>query len=380
MEFDLSELLGHRLDEATLRYEEDGFITVRGVAEAITAPFHPILAERLQVDAGGFQGMLDPNSPPLILPVETRERLSRISTSPALAETLVGALRPFFVRALGPFVHVSSTFHGQFKGGEVAAVDHGGYAKDYLEVQGQYLLHQDFSGAAIPTSPSAMTLWVGMNTTPDWNLRLYPGSHRFGLLCNEWLRLDDPRLSPFGKPIDISATAGKAVIFNALLLHSSSNPGPRRRISCDIRFFPLCGFLPSLPRCLDQSPGARLLEGLARAKGPTLRAPVLETLAFLGATLPEESIPSHAMTNWAHYITRLVHEDPDGALPWMQRFVNAELGVDAAEVYSAKFHRKPIHLEPIRCAADRLEPGHPLRDAAARVEAHLAAGTARARP
>jgi len=376
MEFELRELLGSRLDEALLRYETEGFITVGGVADAVTAHFHPILAERLRVDAGTFQGMLDPNSPPLILPVETRERLSRITTSPELADTLLAALRPFFLRALGPFVQVSSTFHGQFKGGEVAAVDHGGYAKDYLEVQGQYLLHQDFAGAAIPTSPSAMTLWVGMNTTPDWNLRLYPGSHRYGLLCNEWLRLDDPRLSPFGKPIDFSAVAGKAVIFNALLLHSSSNPGPRRRISCDIRFFPLCGFLPSQPHCLDAAPGARLSEGLERAKGPTLRAPLLETLAYLGATLPEEAIPPHAMTNWAHYVARLVQDDPDGALPWMTRFVNAELGVDPAEVYAAKFHRKPIHSATIRHAASRLEPGHALRGSAERVQSRLAAGAA----
>ena len=376
MEFALSELLGVRLEEALQRYEEDGYITVRGVADAITAHFHPILAERLQVERGTFTEMLDPESAPVLLPVETRARLSRISTTPELASTLLAALQPFFLRALGPFVHVSSTFHGQFKGGEVAAVDHGGYGKEYLEVQGQYLLHQDFAGAAIPTSPSALTLWVGMNTTPDWNLRLYPGSHRFGLLCNEWLRLDDPRLSPFGKPIDVQATAGSAVLFNALLLHSSSNPGPRRRISCDIRFFPLCGFLPSRPACLDRAPGARLEDALARASGPTLRAPLLETLAFLGAALPDEAVPPHAMTNWAHYVARVVQEDLDGALPWMRRFVNAELGVDPAEVYLAKFHGRPIHPDPISEAAGRLEAGHPLRDAAGRLQRRLAAGAA----
>ena len=374
MEFALSELLGDRLDAALQRYEEDGFITLRGVADAVTAQFHPILAERLQVDAATFHGMLDPDSPPLLLPVETRARLSRISTSPELAATLVQALQPFFLRALGPFVHVSSTFHGQFKGGEVAAVDHGGYGKEYLEVQGQYLLHQDFAGAAIPTSPSAVTLWVGMNTTPDWNLRLYPGSHRHGLLCNEWLRLDDPRLSPFGQPIDIQATAGKAVLFNALLLHSSSNPGPRRRISCDIRFFPLCGFLPSLPACLNATPGASLEAGLVRAAGPTLRGPLLETLAFLGGALPEEAVPPYAIPNWAHYVARLVAGDPDGAVPWMRRFVNGELGVDPAESYLAKFHARPIQVAPLREATSRLEQGHPLRIAGEQFQQRLAAG------
>jgi hypothetical protein len=269
-------------------------------------------------------------------------------------------------------VHVSSTFHGQFKGGEVAPVDHGGYAKDYLEVQGQYLLHQDFSGAAIPTSPCGVTLWVGLNTTPDWNLRLYPGSHRYGLLCNEWLRLEDPRLSPFGKPIDISAKAGNAVLFNSLLLHSSSNPGPRRRISCDIRFFPLCGFLPSLPHCLAAQPGARLAEGLERETGPTLRSPFLETVAFLGGDLPAEAVPPHSMANWGHYVSHLMQGNPQEALPWLERFVNEELGFDPAEVFTAKFHNRPIQLEPIRTAAARLEAGHPLGRSAHVLQARLA--------
>jgi len=187
MEFELSDMQegGAGLDQAARDFEEHGFIILRGLAEAVTAHFHPIMAERLQVDAETFQRMLDPESEPVILPRETRERLSRITTTPALSQTILTALQPLWLRVLGPFVHVSSTFHGQFKGGEVAAVDHGGYAKDYLEVQGQYLLHQDFSGAAIPTSPSAATLWVGLNTTPDWNLVLYPGSHRYGLLCHE---------------------------------------------------------------------------------------------------------------------------------------------------------------------------------------------------
>jgi len=372
MEFELRDLSGKRLDEAARAFEQDGFILLSGVGEAVTTHFRPIVAERLQVDAATFTRMLDPDSPPTILPVETRERLSRITTPAPLAETLLKALQPMFLRVLGPFAHVSTTFHGQFKGGEVAAVDHGGYAKDYLEVQGQYLLHQDFSGAAIPTSPSGVTLWVGLNTTPDWNLRLYPGSHRYGLLCNQWLRLEDPRLSPFGEPIDIAAKAGNAVLFNSLLLHSSSNPGPRRRISCDIRFFPLCGFLPSLPHCLDARPGQRLSEGLERETGPTLRSPFLETAAFLGGTLPAEDVPPHSMANWGHYVARLVQGDPDGALPLLERFVNEELGFDPPEVFTAKFHDRPMHLEPLRTAAARLEAGDPLSRSASAVQTRLA--------
>jgi hypothetical protein len=46
-----------------------------------------------------------------------------------------------------------------------------------MEVHGAYLLHQDFTGAPIPTVPSGLTMWVGQNDCPNWTLRLYPGSN-----------------------------------------------------------------------------------------------------------------------------------------------------------------------------------------------------------
>ena len=139
-----------------------------------------------------------------------------------------------FRRLFGPLVHVSSNYHAQVKGGDVLRVDRGGGVGEYREVQGQYLIHQDFTGARIPTSPSQLTLWVAQNSSPDWTLRMYPGSHRNGLLNNQWVSLDDPWLAQFGTPVDVTAEEGLAVIFNSLLLHASSNPGPRRRVSCDI--------------------------------------------------------------------------------------------------------------------------------------------------
>ena len=60
--------------------------------------------------------------------------------------------------------HVSSTFHGQCKGQNSDETYGGGYTGDSKEVSAPYLLHQDFTGANIPTSPSALTLWAGVNS------------------------------------------------------------------------------------------------------------------------------------------------------------------------------------------------------------------------
>ena len=103
-----------------------------------------------------------------------------------------------------------------------------------------------------PTSPSAVTLWVSMNSCPDWTVRFYPASHRQGLLCNDFLELDDQRLAALEKPIEVHAKIGTGVLFNALMLHGTGNPGSQRRVSCDIRFFPLCAFLPSTVHFLDE--------------------------------------------------------------------------------------------------------------------------------
>lgn len=350
------------LEAAAQQFEEDGYFMLDGVEASLTSLYKPIVAERLGVDAAEMERILDPDSPPMVLPVEVRQRMSRIDTSPALATSLLAVLEAVITRLIGPIVHVSSNFHGQFKGGEVKAVDHGGYdpKAQYLEVQGQYLIHQDFSGAAIPTSPAGITLWTALNSCPDWNLRIYPGTHRYGLLCDQWLKLDDPRLSPFRPPVDIAAKAGTAIIFNSLLLHSSSNPGPRRRVSCDLRFFPLCGFLPSTPHILGSEPLRVIRNQLAMADTPTLRDPLLEVLAFMGQDVADGAVPPHSILNWPNYLSVLLGGDASGALPHMERFVNEELGVDAPPVYTSKFHDRPVHTSVLAGVRDRLrtlEPG-----------------------
>ena len=361
MEFRLSDLTGTTLETAARHYDERGFIIVDGVEESITRRFKPLVAERLQVPLGEFEDMLNPDSPPLILPVEARKRMSRIDSPRELSTALLSTLEPVLERLLGGLLHVSSTFHGQFKGGDVKPVDHGGYDPNaqYLEVQGQYLIHQDFAGAAMPTSPCGVTLWTPLNSSPDWNLRLYPASHRHGLICQEWLKLDDPRLASFGEPVDVPARAGSCVIFNSLLLHSSSKPGLRRRVSCDIRFFPLTGFLPSRVHLIGRDPLATLREGLARNDGPTLKAPHLEAAAFLGLMTTPEPCAPHSILNWANYLAVLLSGRPDEALPHLGRFVNLERGVDTIEVFASKFHNREIHRDTLIELLHSLRAGAP---------------------
>lgn len=353
MRFHLTELAGGRMDEAARHYEERGYFVVDGLESVVTPLFRPALQQALGLSASQLADFLRADSEPVVLPVETRERLSRIDTTESLADGVFAALAPVLRRLLGPVAHISSNYHAQVKGGEVQAVDRGGGLQEYKEVQGQYLIHQDFTGARIPTSPSQLTVWVAQNTSPDWNLRLYPGSHRHGLLNNQWVSLDDPWLAQFGTPVDVAAEEGIAIVFNSLLLHASSKPGPRRRVSCDIRFFPLCGFLPSLPRVIGDRPADWLREAEAMSPGPTLTAPIRETLAFLGEAVLDESVPEHSILNWANYLHRYLRGDADAAES-MIRFVNQDRGRDTPDIYTAKFHNQPIHPQPIERARQEL--------------------------
>jgi hypothetical protein len=189
MVFDLAELDVRMLEEVCRVYEEQGYCVLSGLKERVTSRFYPLVREALGVNGPEWAEALDPRRPGRIFPPEIRRKLARVETPGTLAHDLLGALRPVLSGLIGPLVHVSSTSHAQFKGVPAAPVDHGGYESklEYMEVHGAYWLHQDFTGASIPTSPSGLTLWIGLNECPDWTLRLYPGSHRLGLLCNRWL-------------------------------------------------------------------------------------------------------------------------------------------------------------------------------------------------
>lgn len=354
MPLDLSRIDAPALKRAAREYDEQGFLLLSGVDD-VSHRMASELAGRIGADETTLDSMLDPEKA-VVFPQEIRQRLSKVDTSRELAVWLLHRLEDLLGEMLGPFVHVSSDFHGQFKGGGALQVDHGGYKPEtsFMEVHGGYLLHQDFAGATIPTSPSAMTLWVALNTCPDWNLRLYPASHRQGILCSEFLALDDPRLASLEKPVDIQAARGTGVVFNAMLLHGTSNPGPRRRVSCDIRFFPLCGFLPSEVHMLGDDPLRRLNERLSEETAATLRAPLLEDRIFLGGEIERETVPERSVLNWVSYLDGLAHGRRDEALPHLERLANQGFDPSAPATYAAKFHNRPVSSKTLGAVRDRL--------------------------
>ncbi|MEP6999822.1 MAG: hypothetical protein ABI969_05050, partial [bacterium] len=104
---------------------------------------------------------------------------------------------------------------------------------------------------------------------------------------------------------------------------------------------------------------------LAMTDTPTLRAPMLGAFAFMGQDVLDTAVPPHSILNWANYLTTLLHGDAVSALPYMERFVNEELGVDPPEVYTSKFHNQPVHtsvLEGVRDRLRELEPDAPELD------------------
>jgi hypothetical protein len=354
--FDIAKLDARALATMAEHYEEHGFCVLTGLQEVVTDRFLEVLAAITGSRNGDLAQILDPTKPGEVFDRDLRKKLSRVDTPAEFASSLLRVLEPVLMRLVGPFVHVSSTFHAQFKGYPVKAVDHGGYVEnqDYMEVHGPYLLHQDFTGASMPTSPSAMTLWVGLNSCQDWNLRLYPGSHRLGLLCAQWLSLEDPRLSALNRPVDIAAQPGSAVVFNSLILHGTSNAGASRRVSCDIRFFPLCGFLPSQAHILGETPCTALRDNLKSAPGPVIQGPLLEDRIFLGDDVDLHDVPPASVLNWVNYVKYVVRGEMDQALPHLDRFVNKEIGVDPLEVFAAKFHGHPVCEATLRSLHQRL--------------------------
>ena len=342
-------------DEAARKFDEDGFIRLRGIGDRLERLFTPIIAERLEVSPERMDEILEPEGPAVILPEATRQRMSRIQTAPELADGLLNRLENLIGLLLGPIVQVSSDFHGQFKGGDSTATGYGGYVGEnkFLEVQRPYLIHQDFTGGSIPTSASGITLWTPLNSCPDWTLRVWPGSHRHGMLCRKFPALDDPKLSAFRPHLDVRAERGTAIVFNALVLHATSNPGPRRRLSTDIRFFPLTGFVPSTPR-VTAPPFRAIRSALDKGYGPTLEAPRREMLAFLDKGELIDDVPPLSILNWSNYIVSLRRSGPESALSHLERFVNTRLGWDAVDAYLPALHGRTVHASTLDSAWERI--------------------------
>ncbi len=368
-EYDFRNLTTANLELAAEEYHERGFILLNGIEE-ITSLFPEAIAGATGLQTDELERLMDPQSSGTFEP-SLRQSLSKVRTTTEMAERILSLLKPLLLRFLGPIVHVSSDFHAQFKGGDVEGIGYPGFhaRTDYIEIHGPHLLHQDFAGASFPISPSMVTLWVALNTTASWKLRLYPKSHWQGLLCNTFLDLANERLKTLGEPVDIPACKGKAVLFNGLVLHGTGVRGPERRASCDIRFFPLCGFLPSTAHVLHESPSAFLHNRLDIESNATLQSPLYESLVFLGESsyvrekLPQsgETVP-HSPLNWVGYLIHLLHGKPEQGLADLRRLVNAEFGADGPEVFVKKFTGHPVHPGTIRIVREnisRLNPEAP---------------------
>ena len=197
---------------------------------------------------------------------------------------MLSVLGDFLILMLGPLIHVSQTFHPQVKSRPRKYIL-SGYSGDGLEVEALYGFHQDFTAGRVTTSPSAVVCWIPLNDCDENCLRLYPGSHSLGFVTNKWLPRDVSGLDRVGPYVDIQARDGETLLFNFLMLHGGSRPGPKLRMSCDIRFFPFCGVLDSPVNVLSKGPVAWIHERLSTVEDETIVAPLRETLAYLGESL-----------------------------------------------------------------------------------------------
>jgi hypothetical protein len=351
--FDLASLKGSALQDFARHYESEGYSILSGLQSQVTDLYLPVLMRSTGLSRNELETILDPSAGDLVLPEELRQKLSRVLTHDDLADQLVTNLRPVLAHLLGPIVHASRDFHVQLKCGATGRIGYGGYNSQhrFMEVHGAYQLHQDFTGASLPTSPSALILWTGLNNCPDWPVRIYPRSHRLGLLCRQFISVDHASLSRFGEPMEIHAEPGYGLIFNSLLLHGTGSAGPGRRVSCDIRFFPSCPYLQSPTRTLVASPAAFIEERLARETGETLRAPLLENQAIAGCMGDNVAAGPYSILNWANYLNDVCNGDPNRGPAHLARFANSDMGMDSPETYIEQFHQRPMQpatLEQIR--------------------------------
>ena len=342
--FDLASLDGTTLDSLARHYEEEGYCLLTGLKDFVTNLYLPAVMRSTGLSRTELETLLDPGTADLVLPPDLRQKLSRVSTDTDLADQLCWNLRTVLARLLGPVVHISRDFHVQFKCGATGRVGYGGYdsQQKFMEVHGAYQLHQDFTGASLPTSPSALILWTGLNDCASWPIRIYPGSHKLGLLCRQFVPIDHPSLSKLGDPLEIPARPGDGVMFNSLLLHGTGSAGAGRRVSCDIRFFPSCPYLKSTARTLVDSPAEFLEKRLAEETGPTLRAPLLENQAITGRMGENVEAEPHSILNWANYLNDVCNGEFSDSLLHLSRFANAELGLDRPEAYIEQFHQHPM--------------------------------------
>ncbi|MGE0812290.1 MAG: phytanoyl-CoA dioxygenase family protein [Vicinamibacterales bacterium] len=303
---------------------------------------------------------------------DVRARLARGHMTPELRDASRAVFGELLLRLVGPIVHTSQTFHYQLKARTQRDVILHGYHGDGREVQSLYGIHNEFTAARVLTTPSAVVCWVPLNTFDGKALYFYPGSHRHGLLANRWLPRHDAceGIERVGPVVEYQPRLGEAVIFNFLVLHGSGAavpgepaPGPQpTRISCDLRFFPFAGILDSEASLLRPHPVEWIREQERALDDDLLRAPLWETLAYLGEPIHWPSLPSHSVAHWGRFVEGLVRGDAAQRDDAIRRLANTTIGFDPIEPYLERFAPAALTRAPYASIAPQVpQAAHMLR-------------------
>lgn len=327
-------------------YSRQGFVVLTGVNPRIASVFRSVISSftgltEQEIERGG-------NGRPLSLSREARAAVARPDTLPEMQELLTRDLGDLLTELLGPIIHISHTYHPQIKTGVSEGYAVEGYSGDGAEVRAQYALHQDFTAGRKLTSPAAIVCWIPLNRCDQNTLRLYSKSHSQGMLARNWLLPDSPDLDRVGPYVDIEAEPGQILLFNFLLLHGTSRPGPKLRVSCDLRFFPFCPTIDSVARVLRPNPLEWIRQRLKTAIGETLVEPLLEASLYLGEPVEWPSLKPHSVLFWSQYIAALLNRDEDGVARAIRMLTNSEVGFDAEAQFLEweRSSRVPLYSRP----------------------------------
>lgn len=355
-------LTSANLDTIVAGFQRDGVVVLTDVDHGPLDILTRMLSEQSglpadQIRAAGHDGGVE-------IGPEVRAKLARGYMTPELRDASHAVFGGLLQRIIGPIVHTSQTFHYQLKVRSQQDVILHGYHGDGREVQSLYGIHNEFTAARVLTSPSAVVCWVPLNTFDGKALYFYPGTHRLGMLANRWLPRHDQceGIERVGPVVEYQPKLGEVVIFNFLVLHGSgaavpteypSGPQPTR-ISCDLRFFPLAGILDSEASVLRPDPVAWMREQARVLSDDLLRAPLWESLAYLGEPIDWPALPEHSVAHWARFVEGLVKGDAAEREDAIRHLANTAIGFDTIEPYLERFAPAALTRKPYASIADRV--------------------------
>jgi hypothetical protein len=342
-------------------YSRHGFVVLTDVDPKLAAAFRHVVGETTgltdeQIRRAG-------RGEEVAISSDARAKLARPEMTPELRNLLFATLGDLVVELLGPFIHVSNSYHPQIKRTQSTYILKG-YSGDGLEVEAPYGLHQDFTAARLVTSPSAIVCWIPLNSCEFNALRVYSDTANRGMLTNRWLRPDEGGVEQLGPSVEVKAEEGQVLLFNFLVMHGTTRPGPATRISCDARFFPLCGILDSEATVLRPDPVAWIRARLREPLTEPLAGPLYEALAYLGETIEWPSVRQHSVLHWARVIEGLVRGDAAQVRDGVAQFVNTQDGFDPAGDYVERFAGLALQPRAYRSVLGHLSPEAAARCAA----------------